>query len=113
MAEQGWRESDVFTPLERDVLEYAEAMTHTPPTVTDELSARLLAALGAPALVELAAYICPGEPPTPAPTPPSASSRKDSQRRASCGRSPSRAAPGAHRRESRCVGRARAPSVAG
>ncbi len=22
-----WRESDVFTPLERDVLEYAEAMT--------------------------------------------------------------------------------------
>ena len=33
-----WRESDVFTPLERDVLEYAEAMTNTPPTVTDELS---------------------------------------------------------------------------
>src|SRR6185437_3241076 len=29
-----WRESDVFTPLERDVLEYAEAMTSTPPTVT-------------------------------------------------------------------------------
>ena len=57
MAEQGWRESDVFTPLERDVLEYAEAMTHTPPTVTDELSARLLAALGAPALVELTAYV--------------------------------------------------------
>lgn len=52
-----WRESDVFTPLERDVLEYAEAMTHTPPTVTDELSARLLAALGAPGLVELTAFI--------------------------------------------------------
>ena len=33
-----WRESEVFTPLERDVLEYAEAMTNTPPTVTDELS---------------------------------------------------------------------------
>ena len=33
-----WRESDVFTPLERDVLEYSEAMTATPPTVTDELS---------------------------------------------------------------------------
>ena len=31
-----WRESGVFTPLERDVLEYAEAMTQTPPTVTDE-----------------------------------------------------------------------------
>jgi alkylhydroperoxidase family enzyme len=52
-----WRESDVFTPLERDVLEYAEAMTQTPLTVTDELSARLLARLGAPALVELTAFI--------------------------------------------------------
>ena len=52
-----WRESTVFTPLERDVLEYAEAMTQTPPTVTDELSARLLDQLGAAALVELTAYI--------------------------------------------------------
>src|SRR3954470_17816387 len=52
-----WRESDVFTALERDVMEYAEAMTQTPPTVTDELSARLLEQLGAPALVELTAYI--------------------------------------------------------
>ena len=43
-----WRESDGFTPLERDVLEYAEAMTNTPPTVTDELSARLLEQLGPP-----------------------------------------------------------------
>jgi alkylhydroperoxidase family enzyme len=51
-----WRESDVFTPLERDVMEYAEAMSQTPPTVTDELSARLLEALGAPALVELTAW---------------------------------------------------------
>jgi alkylhydroperoxidase family enzyme len=52
-----WRESDVFTPLERDVMEYAEAMSLTPPTVTDELSARLLEQLGAPALVELTAFI--------------------------------------------------------
>jgi len=52
-----WRGSDVFTQLERDVPKYAEAITHTPPTVTDKLSARLLAALGAPALVELAAYV--------------------------------------------------------
>jgi alkylhydroperoxidase family enzyme len=51
-----WRESDVFTPLERDAMEYAEALTRTPPTVTDELSARLLKALGAPALLELTAY---------------------------------------------------------
>src|SRR3954454_4429929 len=52
-----WRESDVFAPLERDVMEYAEAMSQTPPTVTDELSARLLEQLGAPALVELTAFI--------------------------------------------------------
>jgi alkylhydroperoxidase family enzyme len=52
-----WRESGVFTPLERDVLEYAEAMTETPPAVTDEMSARLLDQLGAPALVELTAFI--------------------------------------------------------
>ncbi|HEY2506485.1 MAG TPA: carboxymuconolactone decarboxylase family protein [Streptosporangiaceae bacterium] len=48
-----WRESDVFTPLERDVLAYAEAMTQTPSQVTDDLSARLLTALGPGALVEL------------------------------------------------------------
>jgi alkylhydroperoxidase family enzyme len=52
-----WRESDAFSPLERDVLEYAEAMSQTPPTVTDELSGRLLAALGAEALVELTAFV--------------------------------------------------------
>ena len=52
-----WRESDVFTPLERDVMEYAEAMSQTPPTVTDELSARLLEQLGPPALVELTAWV--------------------------------------------------------
>ena len=52
-----WRESDVFTPLERDVMAYAEAMTTTPPTVTDEMSAGLLAALGPAALVELTSWI--------------------------------------------------------
>jgi alkylhydroperoxidase family enzyme len=52
-----WRESDVFTALERDVMEYAEAMTSTPPTVTDELSARLLDQLGPAGLVELTASI--------------------------------------------------------
>jgi alkylhydroperoxidase family enzyme len=52
-----WRASKVFTPLERDVMEYAEAMTSTPTTVTDELSARLLERLGAAALVELTAFI--------------------------------------------------------
>jgi alkylhydroperoxidase family enzyme len=52
-----WREARVFTPLERDVLEYAEAMTNTPPTVTDELFASLLDRLGAAAMVELTACI--------------------------------------------------------
>jgi len=52
-----WRESDAFTPLERDVLEYAEAMTNTPPTVTDDLHASLLDRLGPAAMVELTACI--------------------------------------------------------
>ena len=52
-----WRESDVFTPLERDVMEYAERMSQTPPTVTDELSARLLEQLGPAALIELTAVV--------------------------------------------------------
>ena len=47
----------MFTPLERDVMEYAEAMSETPPRVTDELSARLLEQLGAPAMLELTAVI--------------------------------------------------------
>ena len=52
-----WRESTAFTPLERRVMEYAEAMCRTPLTVTDKMSAALLDALGAPALLELTARI--------------------------------------------------------
>jgi alkylhydroperoxidase family enzyme len=52
-----WRESEVFTPVERRVLEYAEAMCETPPTVTDELSAALLDDLGPAGLIELTARV--------------------------------------------------------
>jgi AhpD family alkylhydroperoxidase len=52
-----WRESDVFTQLERDVLEYAEAMSVTPLTVTDEMVAHLIEQLGEPAVVELTQMI--------------------------------------------------------
>jgi len=52
-----WRESDVFTALERDVLEYAEAMSTTPLTVTDELVSRLVDQLGTEAVVELTQMI--------------------------------------------------------
>jgi alkylhydroperoxidase family enzyme len=52
-----WRESDVFTPLERAVLGYAEAMSSTPATVTDELYASLLDRLGPAAMVELTTFI--------------------------------------------------------
>jgi AhpD family alkylhydroperoxidase len=52
-----WRESTVFSPLEREVLGFAEAMTETPPRVTDEMVASLLDQLGAPAMVELAAVV--------------------------------------------------------
>ena len=52
-----WRSASVFTPLERRVMEYAEAASQTPPSVTDELSDALLSELGPAALVELAARV--------------------------------------------------------
>jgi alkylhydroperoxidase family enzyme len=52
-----WRDSAVFTPLERQVMEYAEAMSQTPSAVTDELADALLAQLGPAALVELTAIV--------------------------------------------------------
>ncbi len=52
-----WRESAVFTPLEREVMAYAEAMTETEPTVTDAMVASLVAQLGEAAVVELTAVI--------------------------------------------------------
>ncbi|MFE0099712.1 carboxymuconolactone decarboxylase family protein [Streptomyces sp. NPDC059009] len=52
-----WRDSDVYTPLERDVMEYAEAMSATPPTVDDDLAGRLLSALDEAAFVELTEMI--------------------------------------------------------
>jgi alkylhydroperoxidase family enzyme len=48
-----WRDSAAFTDRERRVLEYAEAMTATPPEVSDELAAALRDDLGEPAFVEL------------------------------------------------------------
>jgi len=48
-----WRESTVFTAQERRVLEYAEAMTVTPMTVTDEMTEALRADLGEDGFVEL------------------------------------------------------------
>ena len=52
-----WHESDAFSPLEREVLAYSEAMTVTEPAVTDEMVASLRAQLGEAALVELSAII--------------------------------------------------------
>jgi alkylhydroperoxidase family enzyme len=52
-----WRSSTAFTPLERDVLEYAEGMSATPPDVGDALAARLVERLGEPAFVELTAMV--------------------------------------------------------
>lgn len=48
-----WRNSASFSKLEREVLEYAEAATATPPAVTDELAASLRRSLGDAAFVEL------------------------------------------------------------
>ena len=52
-----WRDSDVYTDLERQVLAYAEAATTTPPAVTDEMVADLRGHLGDAALVELTMMI--------------------------------------------------------
>jgi AhpD family alkylhydroperoxidase len=48
-----WRESDVYTELERLVLAYAEAASADPVAVTDEMVAGLRAALDDAQLVEL------------------------------------------------------------
>ena len=52
-----WRDSDVFSELERLVLGYAEAMTATPPAVTDEMVAQLREHLDEAQLVELTAIV--------------------------------------------------------
>jgi alkylhydroperoxidase family enzyme len=52
-----WRESEVFTSLEREVFAYAEAMSNTPPKVTDEMVASLSDQLGHAAVVELTSVI--------------------------------------------------------
>ena len=48
-----WRTSEVFSALERRVMEFAEAATATPPEVTDEMTEALRADLGDDGLVEL------------------------------------------------------------
>ncbi|HZS00680.1 MAG TPA: hypothetical protein VFE37_18330 [Chloroflexota bacterium] len=52
-----FRTSDLFTPEEKVALELAEAMTVTPPNVTDELFARLQQYYDEAQLVELAAIV--------------------------------------------------------
>ena len=52
-----WRESKVCSELELLVMEYAEAMTATPPEVTDEMVAELGRHLSEAQLVELTAII--------------------------------------------------------
>jgi alkylhydroperoxidase family enzyme len=52
-----WRESSLFSPLERDALEYAERMTITGEKVTDELFARLRGHFSEAQIVELTAVV--------------------------------------------------------
>ena len=52
-----WRESGLFSPLERDALEYAERMTITGEKVTDELHARLRTHFTEAQIVELSAAV--------------------------------------------------------
>jgi len=52
-----WRDSALFSPMERDALEYAEKMTITGEKVTDELWTRLRTHFTEPQLVELTAAV--------------------------------------------------------
>ena len=52
-----WRDSDVYSATERRVIEFAQAATATPPTVTDEMVAALRADLGDEAMIELAMMV--------------------------------------------------------
>jgi alkylhydroperoxidase family enzyme len=52
-----WRDSDVFSELDQLVLGYAEAMTATPPGVTDAMVSALGKHLNEAQLVELTAII--------------------------------------------------------
>ena len=53
-----WRNSQLFTPLERSAMQYSEALSETPPTVDDDLVKRLRNHLDEAQLVELTAIIC-------------------------------------------------------
>src|SRR3954466_11506594 len=52
-----WRDSDVYTALERQVMAYAEAATATPPAVTDDMVSELRRELDDAELVELTMMI--------------------------------------------------------
>ena len=52
-----WRESSLFSTVERDALEYAERLTVTGDKVTDELFARLRGHFSEAQMVELTAVV--------------------------------------------------------
>jgi alkylhydroperoxidase family enzyme len=52
-----WRDSELFSAIEKDALEYAEKMTITGEKVTDELWGRLRGHLTEAQLVELTAAV--------------------------------------------------------
>jgi alkylhydroperoxidase family enzyme len=52
-----WRDSALFSPMEKDALEYAEKMTITGEKVSDELWSRLRRHFTEPQIVELTAAV--------------------------------------------------------
>jgi len=52
-----WRDSALFSPMERDALDYAEKITITGEQVTDELFARLRSHFSEAQIVELTAAV--------------------------------------------------------
>jgi alkylhydroperoxidase family enzyme len=53
----GWRSSDLFTDAERAALDYAEAMTATPPQISDEQKAALKRYYDDEAICEMTALV--------------------------------------------------------
>lgn len=51
-----YENSTLFSPLEREVMAYVDALTATPMTTSDEMVASLVAQLGEPVVVEVTAY---------------------------------------------------------
>ena len=57
LALHGWQDSNLFSPIERAALDYAEAMTYTDGNITEDISNHLKAHFDDDAIIELTGLI--------------------------------------------------------